>query len=77
MIDRFKSERECLLDCRENCCNVWFKDGGTVKKTVGRAEDVKVSVLSEQGRTKLEMRTQEGQFGLRGLGDKVGKPVGG
>lgn len=61
----------------EDCCNVWFKDGGTVKNTVSRAEDVKVSVLSEQARKKLEMRTQEGQFGLRGLGDKVGKPVGG
>lgn len=33
--------------------------------------------MSEQVRTKLEMRTQEGQFGLRGLEDKVGKPVGG
>lgn len=32
-----KSEKESLQDSSETCCDVWFKDGDTDKKTGGRA----------------------------------------
>lgn len=46
--DISKSERHGLQDGSETWYDVWFEDGGTVKKTGGWTEDVEIFIVSDQ-----------------------------